>query len=57
MTGLVKAGQFEEAESFIQREIGDSDAIQIRNNLANIDRKTLNDKQRIKSSLKTLIIS
>ena len=35
-----------ETESFIQRAIGDSDATQVRNSQANINRKTLNNKQR-----------
>ena len=39
--------EIEEAESFIQQEISDSDAVQARNNLENIDLRTLNEKQKL----------
>jgi len=39
--------EIEETESFIKRSINDSDATQVRNNQANVDCKTLNNKQKI----------
>ena len=44
---LSRYPEIEEAESFIQQAIGNSETTQVGNNTANIDRRNLTEKQRL----------
>lgn len=44
---MLRYPEMEEAESFLQQAIGNSNITQVRNVSANIDRSTLNEKQRL----------